>query len=169
MPIDPVTLKFARRLARIKVRRCGPLILRADREDVEQELLLEVAVRWTRFDPRRATSEAVGERVIRDKLRNILRDRNRAKRDWRREQPLDRHAHDRPDPADRVREVELRADVQAVVRDLPPPLREACDQLQRESLRAVAQGVGKPRSTLDYALGKAREAFRRGNLDGYLS
>ncbi len=169
MPIDPATLKFARTLARIKVRQSGRLILRADREDVEQELLLEVVVRWTRFDPLKATAEAFVERVVRDKLRNILRDRKRAKRDWRREQALDPKAHDRPDRANGLRQVELRVDVQAVVADLPPTLREACDQLQRESLSAVARGIGSPRSTLDSALGKAREAFRRGDLDQYLS
>lgn len=169
MPIDPATLKFARTLSRIKVRQSGLLIRRADREDVEQELLLEVVVRWHRFDPLKATAEAFVERIVRDKLRNILRDRRRAKRDWRREQALDPQAHDRPDTTDELRRAELRVDVQAVAGSLPPSLRDACDQLRRESISAVARGIGTPRSTLDSALRRAREAFQRGDLDQYLS
>jgi RNA polymerase sigma-70 factor (ECF subfamily) len=169
MPIDPATLKFARVLSRIKVRRAGRLIRRADRDDVEQELLLEVVVRWHRFDPRKATAEAFVERVVRDKFRNILRDRQRAKRDWRREQPLEVTVHDRPESSDELRRCELRIDVHAVTGGLPPQLRVACDQLRRESVSAVARGIGKPRSTLESALRRARASFQRCDLDHYLS
>lgn len=166
--IDPSTLKFARTLVHIKARQ---ITRRApgDRDDVEQTLLLEILLRWPGYDAARGTREAFVEQIVRGKVCKMMRDRTRAKRDWRREQVLDLHAHDRPDPADRLREVELRADVGAVVSDLPEPLREACDQLQRESISAVARGIGTPRSTLDSALRRSREAFRRADLDGYLS
>ena len=81
--IDPSTLKFAKSLVRIKARQLLRVIRDAatgSQQDLEQDLLLEVVVRWPGFDPNRGNAEAFVESVVRAKLCKMLRDAKRAKR-----------------------------------------------------------------------------------------
>ena len=65
--IDPATLTFAQSLVRIKARQLAKIIPSPavnNRKDLEQDLLLEVVVRWSRFNPSRGSAEAFVERVV---------------------------------------------------------------------------------------------------------
>jgi len=163
--IDPTTLQFARRLARIKSRQLGRLIRSCSLEDLEQELLLEVIVGWQRFDPARGKPAAFVEHLIQQKAWKLRRaaGADHAARSF------DAGSHDRPARDDAIRGIALRIDVDVAVSKLPPDLRKACDELRRETVSGVARSRGVPRSTLDSSLKRVRETFRRADLDRYLS
>lgn len=165
MPIDPTTLQFARKLARIKARQLGRLIRSCSREDLEQELLLEVVIGWERFDPARGKPAAFVEHLIQQKAWKL----RRAAGSERRTRSFDTNNHDQPAGDDPIRHVALRIDVDVAVSNLPADLRKACDELRRESVSGVARNRGVPRSTLDSSLKRVRETFRRADLDQYLS
>ena len=66
--IDPSTLTFAKTLVRIKAKQLLRVIRDAatgSQQDLEQDLLLEVVVRWPGFDPNRGNAEAFVESVVR--------------------------------------------------------------------------------------------------------
>lgn len=140
--IDPSTLKFARTLVRIKARQ---ITRRApgDRDDVEQTLLLEVLLRWPGYDAARGTREAFVEQIVRGKVCKLLRARKRRRATL----PLTEAALRMPDPRDPIRDAALRMDVQVIVERLPPGLREACDQLRRETQSGTARVMGVNPST----------------------
>jgi hypothetical protein len=164
--IDPATLAFARTLVRIKARQLARRSAPGgfDRDDVEQELLLEVLLRWPKYDPARATRQAFVEQVVRSRVCTLIRARRRLPAG----RPLTRAALLRPDPGDAVRCVDVRLDVQVVVDQLRPRLREACDHLRRESQTGAARAMGANRASLMRALAGTRWIFAEAGLDSYL-
>lgn len=159
--MDALPLTFVLKLARIKAHQIGPP---SEREDVEQDLVLEVLVRFPAFDPIRGNSEAFVEQVVKGKVSKIIRDRQREKRSGQR-----RPMPERVDRGDFVRDADLRMDLEEVLRDVPVTLHDACDQLRRETVSEAARNIGVPRSTLDSGLIGLRERFRKGSLDKYIS
>jgi RNA polymerase sigma-70 factor (ECF subfamily) len=161
--IDPATLHFARTLVRIKARQ---ITRRAptDRDDVEQELLLEVLLRWPKYDPDRASRQAFVEEVVRSRVCSLLRSSRRRPRPA----ALTRAALHEPDRHDHVRQVDVRLDVQLVVDRLRPRLREACDHLRRQTQSDTARLMGVNRASMLRALVKARALFGAAGLDSYL-
>jgi DNA-directed RNA polymerase specialized sigma24 family protein len=165
MPIDPSTLQFARTLVRIKARQITRPPARAgDRDDIEQTLLLEVLLRWPGYDPARGSKEAFVEQIVRGKVCTLLRGRRRSPR----VASLERESLQIPDRNDPIREASLRLDVQVVVDQLRPRLREACDHLRRESQSDTARCMGVNRPSLLRALAKTREMFSAAGLGLYL-
>lgn len=165
--IDPATLLFARRLVRIKARQITRFAARhaaEGRSDLEQELMLEVLLRWPKYDPARASREAFVEQVVRSRVCTLIRARRRRPASL----PLTAAALLRPDPADAVRCVDVRLDVQLVVDRLRPRLREACDHLRRETQSDAARAMGANRSSMMRSLAQTRRMFTDAGLDSYL-
>ncbi len=168
--IDPSTLKFAKTLVRIKARQLGRVIPDAavnSQQDLEQELLLEVVIRWPGFDPNRGNAEAFVESVVRAKLCKMLRDAKRAKRKSGPTVSID--GNDAVDPDDESRVLCIRLDVEAVIGKLNAGNRHVCDQLLRESVSEAARQLRTPRSTLEYAVNSLRERFEKADVDQYFS
>jgi DNA-directed RNA polymerase specialized sigma24 family protein len=164
--IDPATLSFARTLVRIKARQLVRRSARGrlSRADVEQELLLEVLLRWPNYDPARATREAFVEQVVRSRVCTLIRAARRRRVGF----PLTAAALLLPDPHDTLRCVDVRLDVEVVVDGLRPKLREACDHLRRESQSDAARFMGVNRSSLMRSLARTRPMFAQADLDSYL-
>lgn len=168
--IDPSTLKFAKSLVRIKARQLLRVIRDAatgSQQDLEQDLLLEVVVRWPGFDPNRGNAEAFVESVVRAKLCKMLRDAKRAKRVSGPMVSAD--GGDAIDPADDFRVLCIRMDVETVVSKLDAVKRSVCDQLLRESVSEAARQLRTPRSTLEYAVISVRDRFEKSDVDQYFS
>ncbi|MCC6678136.1 MAG: sigma-70 family RNA polymerase sigma factor [Phycisphaerales bacterium] len=162
--MDTPTLSFLLRLARIKA---GQVAQSLDPEDTAQDLVLEVLIRFPKFDPDRATAEAFVEQVMKGKVCKLLRDRQRLKRGGTARSPGP--LPERADPSDFIRDADLRMDLETVLEHIPDALRAACDQLQRETVSEAARAIGVPRSTLDSALNGLQSQFRKASLDRYLS
>lgn len=168
--IDPSTLKFAKSLVRIKAWQLLRVIRDAatgSQQDLEQDLLLEVVVRWPGFDPNRGNAEAFVESVVRAKLCKMLRDAKRAKRVSGPMVSAD--GGDAIDPADDLRVLCIRMDVETVISKLDAVKRSVCDQLLRESVSEAARQLRTPRSTLEYAVNSIRDRFEKSDVDQYFS
>jgi DNA-directed RNA polymerase specialized sigma24 family protein len=166
--IDPSTLKFAKTLVRIKAKQLLRVIRDAatsSQQDLEQDLLLEVVVRWPGFDPNRGNAEAFVESVVRAKLCKMLRDAKRAKRVQGPDRQRD--GSDAIDPDD-LRVLCIRMDVETVIGKLDA-VKRVCDQLLRESVSEAARQLRTPRSTLEYAVNSVRDRFEKSDVDQYFS
>lgn len=163
-PIDPDTLAFARKLVRIKAAQLAPARRSADREDIEQTLILEVLLRWPGFDPRRGTREAFVEQIVKGRTSKIIRERRAEPR----HAELGQESGRVQDRRDNVRHACLRIDMAELVSTLPPRLRRACDLMCRESQSQAAREMGANRQTLLRTLGKRRARFEQAGLKLYL-
>lgn len=126
--------------------------------------MLEVLLRWHRYDPARASREAFVEQVQRSRVCTLIRARRRRLSS----RPLTPAALVRPDPADAVRCVDVRLDVQLVVDRLRPRLREACNNLHREAQFDATRAMGANRSSMMRSLARARWMLTDAELDSYL-
>jgi RNA polymerase sigma-70 factor, ECF subfamily len=178
--VAPFAIWLIRRKADRVVGRAG--FSPSDREDLEQEIALDLLVRLKRFDPVRASFRTFVVRVVDHKVANLLEDRCAGKRDWRRN---GESLHDLVDDedGDRVERwqtlpetagddgqggSDLRLDLEAALRTLPPALREACEWLRNQSFTEASRATGIPRSTLQDRMKKVRAQFERAGLDAYL-
>jgi len=178
--VAPFAIWLIRRKADRLVGRAG--FSPSDREDLEQEIALDLLVRLNRFDPARATFRTFVVRVIDHKVADLLADRSAGKRDWRRNgDSLDDLVDDEDggrgerwqtlpgtnghEAQDRVH---LRLDLEAALRTLPPALREACEWLRNQTYTEASRATGIPRSTLQDRMKKVRAVFEKVGLDAYL-
>lgn len=168
MSIDDHSLCFARRLATIKAGQLLKTLRPLEREDIEQELLTEVILRWPRFDALRGSTEAFIEEVVRGKVCKLLRSRRRCLTRQRRGAPIIGASLSLADSSDPIRGLSLRMDIQAVCQRLPAPLSEACQRLGIDTQTDVAKSVGLSRNGLANALSRSRDIFVAHDLDSYL-
>jgi DNA-directed RNA polymerase specialized sigma24 family protein len=144
-----------------------------DRDDIEQEILLDLWKRWKRFDLARSQPQTFVDRVVRHKVVELARFYGRKKRgsgvrvfsldqqveclhgDSRSNrnapQGLFEHAIE-----DRI---DLSADVTAIINDLPDHLRMLCEQLGKNSLRVVRRQLGLSKHALQQEVIELRDRF----------
>ncbi len=140
-----------------------------DVPDIEQELALELIRRLPMFNPAKARRTTFSSMVVRNRIRNMVRDRKAEMRDLRRKGPsLNQLTHTKEgeeieliemvsqDEVDIVNgnrtsrpdEVAaLRVDVGSVLARLPGHLRQAADLLSRMSVTDAADALGMPRTS----------------------
>ena len=178
-----------RHKARQLIGNCG--FTRDDYEDLKQEMALDLLVRLSKFDQRKADLNTFIARVVERKISTIIRHRMQEKRDYRcrvcslddpiedkggatftREQTISQDEIDqrrgkfnRPE-GDRI---DMRLDVSLVLSDLPPDLRRLAQLLMTESITEAARDLGVPRSTLyETGIARLRRAFEDKGLNKYL-
>jgi DNA-directed RNA polymerase specialized sigma24 family protein len=161
-------------------------LLEADREDLQQELGLQILLSAPRFDPTRAKRKAFLRRVVNNKIVALLRHRKRTKRQER--QLVSLSTVDRT-PSGDVQEVgetiqadrkvayrgfypvpaleamELTHDVAQVLESLPDNLRTIAEQLQHHSKAEVRDNLGLSKHALAEALEQLRARFAAAGLE----
>jgi RNA polymerase sigma-70 factor (ECF subfamily) len=181
--LDPSTRAFIRSKARQLARRPG--LSRSDREDIEQDLILNLLKQLPSFDAQRGDRHAFVKTVIERAAARMAVNRKAAKRDPLREtslhdlvpdeaggdvelgQTLVEDAHDRRFGTTRRsnhEQAELRHDVATVLDRLPPDLRVIAERLQHESKAEAARALGIPRTTLNDACRRIRRYFADPNF-----
>lgn len=165
----------------------------ADLDDTCQELVIAIWQQLDRFDPERSSLATYADRICLGRTVSLIRDREAAKRDWRRNGPsLNERGRWNIDeketleefsatlPADSVRahrQVETASDQEAleraldvpkVVERLPRLLKQVAKLLAHLPQNAVAQELGLSRRELDTAMEKILSVFRDAELDAYL-
>jgi RNA polymerase sigma-70 factor (ECF subfamily) len=157
-----------------------------DREDLEQELMIDLLQRMRHFNPAKAKKTTFMARIVERHIATILEARHAQCRDWRlcRVSLNTPHESDKGDTwelIDRVdsegtlgtcqpdtREIEinnLRIDVERVLNTLPEDLRDLCERLHESNMAEIARETGVARTTLYDKLTRIREAFREAGLD----
>lgn len=162
-----------------------------DVDDIKQDLIMDLLERLPQFDPAKATYNTFVARLVERKISNLLRDRQAEMRDHRREvcslneeidtgedEPVQRLTTISQDDQDirtgkYARPAEERAhlqlDMDSVLDDLTPQLRQIAEMLQAKSVSQVARELGIPRGTFRVKhLRQLREVFAAKGMDDYL-
>ncbi len=160
-----------------------------DRQDIEQELWVDLLVRWRRFDAARACDRTFATRVVEHRVVTLLREsRTVAKSAQRKRRSLHDTVEDgdgRSVPMAQVlddraqaartgshsvatdRQADLAVDVAGVLTDLPEELRDLCERLKDSSIAHIARDMGIARASLYRRIEKIREHFVSAGLHEY--
>ena len=181
-------LMLARHHAGRAVGRGG--LTRDDRDDLEQQALLELCVRMRQFDAERGPRDSFVIHVARHAAARVVEQRTAARRCWRRcraslqdevetangtialAETVAADDHARRTRGARLTGIErddLRLDVQAVLDRLPPGLRVVCDLLMRLGPTDAAAALGVPRGTFHDMVRRVRAEFRDAGIDAYVA
>ena len=157
----------------------------SDREDLGQELMLDLLRRMRNFDPARAKRSTFVCRIVEHKVASLIQHQKAAMRDYRRNGPLlSDEATDcdgkpvelaeardsqtnRPGRSDQEA-LELALDVAAVVSSLPEDLRDLCLRLQTQMMNRISRETGVPRPVLRQKIARLRDRFETSGLRDYL-
>ena len=162
----------------------------SDRDDLEQELVLDLLRRLPKYNPRRAQLNTFIARVVEHKIASLIEARKAGIRDYRRcgRSLNDRFEDEEGRSVERVETIDqedyllrtgaqsrpsdelsaLTIDVAAVLEGLPPELRELCRRLKAESVTEISRDTGVPRGTIYESIKKLREIFEDAGLRDYL-
>ena len=187
--IDAYAVQLIKYKARQLVGKAG--FTWADRDDLEQELTLDLLRRLPKYNPERAQRNTFIARVVEHKIASLIDAQKAGIRDYRRcccslNDPFeedDGYLVERLDRLDQeayllrtgaqARPAEERAalalDVATVLEQLPPELRQLCQRLQAETVSEIARDLGVPRGTLYDSIKKLRKIFEDAGLKDYLT
>jgi len=164
-------------------------IRKSDVEDIESDLLVEILERLPQFDPEKACYNTFVASVVRAKVKNILRDRQRERRDRSREEySLNDTVHDgrgsRTEHAEQLsweeddhrigggrsedEQREMTLDVETVLAGLSDDERALCELIKTESISEAARQLGIPQTTAASKVKRLRRVFREAGLEDYL-
>jgi RNA polymerase sigma-70 factor (ECF subfamily) len=188
--IDPYAKKLIQFKAKQLVERLA--FRECDREDLEQEMTVDLLQRSPKFDPKKATWKTFVSRVVNRKVANIIRYRTAKMRDCRRKEVsldavvemeetgrtssrtsvVDSDGHDirtRKRNCSRQEQIECACDVATVLAKLPEHLRKVAERLKTERPADIARSLGIPRASLyDSFIQPIRQAFQEAGLRDYL-
>jgi len=153
----------------------------SDKEDIEQELILDLLERSSNYDPDKSRRHTFVAWVVENGVARLLERRQAAKRDQQRiEFSLNETMRDEeggetersatiPDPrGETARLCDLVLDVGELLQALPPKLRSLCEGLKVQTVSEISQQTGIPRSTLYESIYKLRRQCRSKGIDEYV-
>ena len=162
----------------------------SDLEDLEQELIIDLLLRLSKYNPDRAQRNTFITRVVDHRIATILEKRTAGKRDWRlctaswsdwikleeggsveRLEAYDLEEYLRQTgrlSRKSVDRLDLSIDLRRVIASLPPELRALCERLQSESVTGISRDTGIPRGTLYERIKKLHDLFEDAGLSDYL-
>lgn len=185
---DSFASQFIRQKARQLVRHPG--FSKSEREDIEQELRIELVLKFPGFDPRRACETTFIARVVENKANSLIRVRGAKKRDFRRDaaslnetvsdgnggqaetsQTIDSsavRAHRGQAKRSDEELVQLRLDIAEVLASVPEDLVPTAERLMEMSEYAASRALGQSRRRIAGEVTRLRELFDASDLRDYL-
>ncbi len=189
--IDEYAVQIIKFKAKQLVGRVG--LTDSDREDLEQEMILDLLQRLPKYDPARAQRNTFIARVVDHKIATIIEARKAGLRDYRlcRCSLDDRFEYgeyedgfciermeiiDQEDYLMRTGKIsrppselrDLSIDVRQAIEKLPPELRELCRRLDTDTVTEISRDTGIPRGTIYESIKKLRAIFEDAGLRDYL-
>jgi RNA polymerase sigma factor (sigma-70 family) len=176
---------------RNKVRRIGWLsdLNSAEKAELQQECLIDVARRWQYYDPRQCPEMAFVAMVVKNRIMDFYANRLKVVRDFDEKLfSLDDPAKDEdgdkvesghllPESAHEFRRntrrrsrretFELQHDIRHLVAKLPPDLQRVCEMLMRYSVAEAARRLKMPQSTLRDKIKGLKDHFK--DVQDYLN
>ena len=161
---DPHVQRLIRRKAREMVGQFG--FTGADREDIEQELRLDILKRSRHYDHTKSSIATFSTRIITHRIASLIAERQAGCRDWRLraaessyEEFLDAEgSRSGRSPAHEA--ANLRIDLARVLSMLSPAQRAFCLRLRDQNIAEIAAETGIPASTLYDMRRRIRRMFR---------
>ena len=186
--IDEYAVQIIKYKARQLVGRVG--FTESDREDLEQEMLMDLLQRLPKYNPDRAQRNTFIARVVEHKIATIIEARKAGLRDYRlcncslnerledgeggsveRIEIIDQEDYLRLTAGLSRSTAELRDlsfDVRQAIEKLPPELRELCRRLGVDTITELSRDTGVPRGTIYESLKKLRAILEVAGLKDYL-
>jgi len=181
--IDPYAAQVVRLTTHVLIKRGR--VPEADRQDVEQELMLDLLQRLPKFDASRASLRTFTARVVAHRATRIVAAVWAAREGARgavslhdevrdvdgecveRWETLDVRDDRRRSSAPHAAQ-DLRLDVDAALRGLPRETRELCAALLRDTVTEIARATGVARGSIWHRLQPVRARLRAAGVDAYL-
>ena len=184
--------QYAVRIIKYKAKKLVGLygFAESDREDLEQEMILDLLRRLPKCDSERAKRNTFIAVIIQNKVATIIKARKAKKRgygihicsldeDLAREggsTRLRKEIINQEDYFHRTGElsrpateiIDLSIDAERAVESLPPKLRSICKHLRILSITEISREIGIPRSTIYESIGKLRGLLEEAGLKDYL-
>ena len=160
--------EYARTLIRVKARQLvrRPEFSRADAEDIEQELAIQIHLKIAQFDSNRSSLNTFLARVVDSSVAMMIRDRGRIKRGGglKRKHSID---HETPSHGTgcELSKTRTRLDVTSVLDDLPNELRELCGELMIEKRSKVLKQRNVSPRRFKSSLNLIREHFQKSGIN----
>ena len=186
--IDEYAVQIIKFKAKQLVGRVG--LTDSDREDLEQEMILDLLQRLPKYNPDRAQRNTFIARVVEHKIATIIEARKAGLRDYRlcncslnerledeeggsveRMETIDQEDYLRLTAGLSRSTAELRdlsIDVRQAIEKLPPELRELCRRLGIDTVTELSRDTGVPRGTIYESLKKLRANLEAAGLKDYL-
>ena len=186
--IDEYAVQIIKFKAKQLVGRVG--LTDSDREDLEQEMILDLLQRLPKYNPDRAQRNTFIARVVEHKIATIIEARKAGLRDYRlcncslnerledeeggsveRMETIDQEDYLRLTGGLSRSTAELRdlsIDVRQAIEKLPPELRELCRRLGVDTITELSRDTGVPRGTIYESLKKLRAILEVAGLKDYL-
>ena len=186
--IDPYAVRLIKYKARRLIGQAGFSV--SDRDDLEQEMILDLLRRLPKYNPKRAQLNTFIARVVEHRIATLIEARKAGIRDYRRcpYSLNDRFEDEEGRSVERVETLDqedyllrtgaqsrpadelsaLAIDVAAVLERLPPELRELCRRLGTETVTEISRDAGVPRGTIYESIKELREIFEDAGLKDYL-
>ena len=161
----------------------------ADREDIEQELMMDLLSRLPDYDPALAERNTFISRIVNRRIATLIEKRSAWRRDYRlNEYSLndDRMTDNGAERQEQISEDEYRMrigsqgpssgdlhdliiDVNQVLESLSPALRDLCERLKTQTVAEISRDTGIPRSTIYESIQKLRDLFKSAGMKKYLN
>jgi len=186
--IDDYAVRIIRYKARQLVGRVG--FTESDRQDLEQEMVLDLLRRLPKFNPDRARLNTFIARVVEHKIATIIESQKAGMRDYRLCSCSlnDRFENEEGGSVERVDTInqddylqrtgrlsrpaaelcDLSFDVSKAIEKLPPELRELCVRFKTNTVTEISRDTGIPRGTIYESIKKLRAIFEDAGLKDYL-
>lgn len=138
----------------------------SDEPDLQQELAMHVSTRMARHDPARGARSTFVDRIVRNKIANILENRMALKRGGRKRQlALDAVPEGVLLDGDTdAAAVDLGMDVRNAVAGLPPDLRRVATELEGNSPSEAARNLGLTRGQMRQRMDAIRRHMEEAGL-----
>ena len=162
----------------------------SDRDDLEQEMILDLLLRFPKYDSNKAQRNTFVAHIVKNKAVSILNERKVGKRDWHlcTASLNDRRITDDGENTERLEgydmdeylrqtgqlsrppseRLELLIELRSIIPSLPPELRDLCERLQAMSVSELSRDTGIPRGTLYDRIKELRILFEDKGLRDYL-
>jgi RNA polymerase sigma-70 factor (ECF subfamily) len=187
--IDEYAIRLIRKKAGQLVGKVG--FTEADREDLEQELIIDLLQRLSKFNPNRANRKTFITRVVTNRVATLIELQKTDRRNYRlysdslndyidigggdlveREVTIasDEYLQNTGRCSRPLRELEeLSLDIERIIAKLPPKTRNLCERLKREkTISDVAREMGITRETVYQSIKELRKSFEKSGVKKYL-
>jgi DNA-directed RNA polymerase specialized sigma24 family protein len=160
--------EYARTLIRVKARQLvrRPEFSRADTEDIEQDLAIQIHLKIAQYDPSRSSLNTFLARVVDSSISMMIRERGRLKRGGRtqKKHSID-HESNQLGVSCVLEQVGTSLDVSSVIEKLPTELRQLCRDLMTEKRAKVIKQRRTTKSRYESSLNRIREHFQKNGIN----